>query len=204
MYPETDIPTIPVPDSLLSPLASKVPKPWDVEVESISAKYGLNKKLASQIFDSDYLPVFEQISATRTKIPPTFVASKLTEDVVSLQRQGYDASLLTEDMISLIFARLDSGSIAKESVVSIFEKLMKNEAKSVDEAIIASGASSVDDDELARIVDGIIKENMAVVNEKGMAAIGMLMGRAMAVLRGKADGQKINAVLKDRLTKLVG
>ncbi|HKU50379.1 MAG TPA: Glu-tRNA(Gln) amidotransferase subunit GatE [Nitrososphaera sp.] len=204
MYPETDIPTIPVPDSLLSPLASKVPRPWDVEVESISAKYGLNKKLASQIFDSDYLPVFEQISATRTKIPPTFVASKLTEDVVSLQRQGYDASLLTEDMISLIFARLDSGSIAKESVVSIFEKLMKNEAKSVDEAIIASGASSVDDDELARIVDGIIKENMAVVNEKGMAAIGMLMGRAMAVLRGKADGQKINAVLKDRLTKLVG
>ena len=36
-----------------------------------------------------------------------------------------------------------------------------------------------------------------------MAATSMLMGRSMAVLRGKADGQKINAMLKDKLGKLV-
>jgi Glu-tRNA(Gln) amidotransferase subunit E-like FAD-binding protein len=41
------------------------------------------------------------------------------------------------------------------------------------------------------------------VKEKGMASISTLMGRAMAELRGKADGQKINAMLKEKLTKLV-
>ena len=30
-----------------------------------------------------------------------------------------------------------------------------------------------------------------------------LMGRAMAEYRGKADGQKINALLKEKLEKLV-
>jgi glutamyl-tRNA(Gln) amidotransferase subunit E len=44
---------------------------------------------------------------------------------------------------------------------------------------------------------------MAIVKEKGMNALSTLMGRAMAEYRGKADGQKINAMLKDKLQKLV-
>ncbi|MGI0037771.1 MAG: Glu-tRNA(Gln) amidotransferase subunit GatE [Nitrososphaera sp.] len=202
MYPETDIPTIGISDSLLSSLADKVPRPWDEEIESIASKYGLNNKLANQIFDSDYLEVFEEV-AKNTRIPPTFIASKLTEDLVSLQRQGYDASILTESQIIEVFSKLDSGSIAKESVVPIFEKLMKKEAGTVEEAINVAGATSISDEELGRVLDTIIEENMAVIKEKREAAINVLMGRAMATLRGKADGQKINAILKEKLAKLV-
>jgi glutamyl-tRNA(Gln) amidotransferase subunit E len=200
MYPETDIPTIGISESFLSSLADKAPRPWDMEIESIVNKYGLNKKLASQIFDSDYLGVFEEVTK-KTRIPPTFIASKLTEDLVSLQRQGYDASVLTQSQIYEVFSKLDSGSIAKESVVPIFEKLMKKEANTVEEAVKVAGVSSISDEELGRILDAIIEENMAVVKEKGAAAIGVLMGRAMASLRGKADGQKINAMLKEKLGK---
>ncbi|HEV8387882.1 MAG TPA: Glu-tRNA(Gln) amidotransferase subunit GatE [Nitrososphaera sp.] len=200
MYPETDIPTIRISESFLSSLAYKVPRPWDMEIESIVNKYELNKKLASQIFDSDYLGVFEEVTK-KTRIPPTFIASKLTEDLVSLQRQGYDASILTESQISDVFSKLDSGSIAKESVVPIFEKLMKKEANTVEEAVKVAGAASIGDEELGRILDSIIEENIAVVKEKGAAAISVLMGRAMATLRGKADGQKINAMLKEKLGK---
>jgi glutamyl-tRNA(Gln) amidotransferase subunit E len=202
MYPETDIPTIPVTDPHLKTLAGQVPRPWDEEIESISSKYGLNSKLATQIFDSDYLAVFERITLN-SKVPPTFTASKLTEDLVSLQRQGLDVEVLDEEKIVDIFSRLDAGSIAKESVVPIFEKLMKGEAQTVNEAVIAAGASSIADEELGRILDKIIEENMAVVREKGAAAINTVMGRAMAALRGKADGQKINSVLKEKLAKLV-
>jgi glutamyl-tRNA(Gln) amidotransferase subunit E len=202
MYPETDIPTIPVTDSMLKALVDKVPRSWDEIVDSLAKKYDLNKKLASQIFDSDYLGVFEEIAGA-TKVQPTFVASKLTEDLTSLQRQGLDASALTDGMIKDIFVRLDAGTIAKESVNIIFEKLMKNEAKTVDEAIKAAGVSSIGDEELGKGLDRIINDNMAVVKEKGMNALSTLMGRAMAEYRGKADGQKINAMLKDRLQKLV-
>lgn len=202
MYPETDIPTIGNSDSLLTSLADKVPQPWDAEVESISKKYDLNEKLASQIFDSEYLGVFEQI-AKSPRISPSFIASKLTEDLVSLQRQGYDTSILTESSISEVFSMLNSGSIAKESVIPVFEKLMKG-AKSVEDAVKAAGASSMNDEELGSILDKLIEDNMPVVKEKGSAAISTLMGRAMAILRGKADGQKINAMLKDKLAKLVG
>jgi glutamyl-tRNA(Gln) amidotransferase subunit E len=202
MYPETDIPTIPVTETMLKALSGKVPRSWDEIVDSLVQKYNLNKKLASQIFDSDYLGVFEEIGGM-TKVQPTFVASKLTEDLISLQRQGLDASVLTDGVIKDVFARLDAGAIAKESVNIIFEKLMKNEAKTVDEAISATGVSSISDEELGKGLDRIINDNMAVVKEKGMSALSTLMGRAMAEYRGKADGQKINAMLKDKMQKQV-
>jgi glutamyl-tRNA(Gln) amidotransferase subunit E len=203
MYPETDIPTIPVTDSMLASLADKIPRPWDEVVDSLAKKYGLNKKLASQIFDSYYLGVFEE-TAGRTKVPPTFIAGKLTEDLTSLQRQGLDASILTDDMIKDAFTKLDGGAIAKESIVLIFEKIMKKEAKTVDEAVRAAGAASISDEELGKGLDEIIQENVAVVKEKGMNALSTLMGRAMSKYRGKADGQKINAMLKDKLQKQAG
>jgi glutamyl-tRNA(Gln) amidotransferase subunit E len=202
MYPETDIPIIPVTDSMLKALSDKVPRSWDEIMDSLAKKYSLNKKLASQIFDSDYLGVFEEI-ASKTKVQPTFVASKLTEDLTSLQRQGLDASVLTEGMIKDIFTRLDAGAIAKESVNIILEKLMKNEAETVEEAIKAAGISSISDEELGMGLDRIINDNVAVVKEKGMGALSTLMGRAMAEYRGKVDGQKINAMLKDKLQKQV-
>lgn len=201
MYPETDIPTIPVTREKLQSLAGSVPRPWDEVVDAIASKYGLNRKLASQIFDSDYLVVFEQI-ANSTKVQPTFIASKLTEDITSLQRQGLDPSLLSDSAIADIFKKLDAGAIAKESVVLIFEKLMKKEVADVDEAIMALGVSSISNGELSAALDRVIADNMPVVKEKGMGALSMLMGRSMAVLRGKADGQKINAMLKEKLGKL--
>jgi glutamyl-tRNA(Gln) amidotransferase subunit E len=187
---------------MLKALSDKVPRSWDEIMDSLAKKYSLNKKLASQIFDSDYLGVFEEI-ASKTKVQPTFVASKLTEDLTSLQRQGLDASVLTDGMIKDIFTRLDAGAIAKESVNIILEKLMKNEAETVEEAIKAAGISSISDEELGMGLDRIINDNVAVVKEKGMGALSTLMGRAMAEYRGKVDGQKINAMLKDKLQKQV-
>ena len=220
MYPETDILPIAITDSMLVSLADKVPRQWDEIVDSLAKKYNLNRKLASQIFDSDYLNVFEEI-ASKTKIKPTFIVVKLTEDLISLQRQGLDDSVLTDDVIKDIFTRLDRGSITKESVVLIFERLMKNEpttvkivneqinvkedmeTKIVNAAIETVGTSSISDEELSKGLDKIISNNMAIIKEKGANALSTLMGRAMAEYRGKANGQKVNAMLKDKMSKMV-
>jgi glutamyl-tRNA(Gln) amidotransferase subunit E len=220
MYPETDILPIAISEPTLASLADKVPKHLDEIVNSLAKKYNLNMKLASQIFDSDYLTVFEEI-ASETKIEPTFIAAKLTEDLTSLQRQGLDASLLTNQMIKDIFTRLDKGSITKESIVLIFEKLMKKEPtimksvaekkntdenlerKLVNATIEAVGASSITDEELSKGLDRIINNNMTMIKEKGINALSTLMGRAMAEYRGKANGQKVNSMLKDKMSKMV-
>ena len=76
-------------------------------------KYILNKKLAENIFDSQYYDIFERIVLTSKNISPTFIASKLTEDITSLSRNNLDKSLLTDDIILDIFYKLDNGLIVK-------------------------------------------------------------------------------------------
>ena len=200
MYPETDIPPIAVTPEMLQSSYARIPKPWDEMIGSVQTKYGLNKTLATQIFDSDLMPLFEDI-VSETGVAPTFVASKLTEDFTSMERKGLDTKMLAPEYIRAVFVKLGRGDIAKEAVVPIFEALLRGEAESPDDAIRKLGSTSMPDEELSLAIDSIITEHASAIKEKGMASIGLLMGRAMATLRGKADGEKINRMLRDKLAR---
>ena len=202
MYPETDIPPIPVTKVMLDSLKDKVPKSWDAFVSELSTKYGLNRTLAEKMFDSDYLEVFENIAGS-TDVQPTFIAATLTESLVSLERQGLDLNTLTSNIIKEAFMKLDKGEVAKESVVPIFEKIAKKEARSTDEAIEKLGLKTISDEELNKILDKIVQENVKIIADKGVNALSVLMGKAMSTLRGKVDGQKVNALLKQKIDELV-
>jgi len=138
MYPETDITPFKITDDFLVPLKEKVPKSWNETISYLAKKYQLNENLAEKIFDSNYFEIFEVLSGL-TKISPSFIASKLTEDILNLERQGYDSSVLNNDILLDIFKRLDSDLIAKESINLIMEKLMNRTTKSVDESIKVLG-----------------------------------------------------------------
>jgi glutamyl-tRNA(Gln) amidotransferase subunit E len=202
MYPETDIEPIPISKHTLDMLKNKIPKSWEEIVTTLSNRYNINRKLAEQLFDSQYLEVFEEI-ANSTKILPTFIASKLTEDIVSLQRQHLDTKILSKDIILDIFKRLDNGLIAKESITLIFEKLLKKECRTVNEAIEELGIKPMKEQELHIIVDKILQENTSIINSKGMASAGLLMGRCMSILRGRADGRTVNLLLNQKLEQLL-
>ena len=151
----------------------------------------MNQNSAEKIFDSNYFEIFEVLSGL-TKISPSFIASKLTEDILNFERQGYDSSILNNNILLDIFKRLDSGLIAKESINLIMEKLMNKTTKSVDESIRVLGIKSISDEELEKIINKIIEDNMLIIQEKGMDATSALMGKCMTVLRGKVNGKKIN------------
>ena len=58
-------------------------------------------------------------------------------------------------------------------------------------------------DQLDEIISKIVEDNLSVITEKQMGSLGMLMGRSMAILRGKVDGQKVNALLKASLEEMI-
>jgi glutamyl-tRNA(Gln) amidotransferase subunit E len=202
MYPETDIEPIPINNQILSALKDKIPKPWEDIIIALSNRYGINRKLAEEIFDSQYLDIFEEI-ANSTKILPTFIASKLTEDIVRLQRQHLDITILSKDMILDIFKRLDAGAIAKESIVLIFEKILTKECRTVNEAVERLGIEPIKEQEVEMIVDKILQENRSIINSKGRASVSALMGKCMSILRGKADGKTVNLILNQKLEQLL-
>ena len=202
MYPETDIPYISIDDNTMKGLSKLIPQPWDVVIEQISKKYDINKTLAENIFDSQYFILFEKI-ISQTSISPSFIISKLTEDLVSLERDGYDTSILTEDVLFYLFMQLNYSRISKESVPIIIEKLLKKEVDDVEEVIRSFGTDSLTEEFVDDTISRIISENKKVISEKGLDAVGLLMGRCMEILRGKIDGEKVNKKLMIKLINYI-
>jgi glutamyl-tRNA(Gln) amidotransferase subunit E len=155
--------------------------------------------LAENIFDSKYFILFENI-ISQTSISPSFIISKLTEDLVSLEREGYNTSILTEDTLFYLFMQLHNSRISKESIPIIFEKLLKKEADDVDQVIKSFGTDNLTEDYVDKTISRIINESEEVISVKGLDAVGLLMGRCMEILRGKIDGEKVN---KKLMTKLI-
>ena len=200
MYPETDIPYISIDERKLKQLSQDTPQPWNEIIDQICKKYNINKTLAENIFDSKYFPLFEKI-VSHTSISPSFVISKLTEDLVSMEREGYDSSILSEDVLFCLFTELDNSRITKESIPLVIEKLLKNESMDVDEIISSFGTESISEEYVDETISKIIHENATVISQKGLDSVGLLMGRCMEVLRGKIDGEKVNKKLIAKLTE---
>jgi glutamyl-tRNA(Gln) amidotransferase subunit E len=198
MYPETDIPYISIDKGKLKQLSQDTPQPWNEIIHEICKKYNINKTLAENIFDSKYFSLFEKI-VSHTSISPSFVISKLTEDLVSMEREGYDSSILSEDVLFSLFTELDNSRITKESIPLVIEKLLKNESMDVDEIISSFGTESISEEYVDETINKIIHENATVISQKGLDSEGLLMGRCMEVLRGKIDGEKVNKKLMAKL-----
>ena len=200
MYPETDISYISINEHRLEELSKNIPRPWNEVIDQICKKYLINRTLAENIFDSQYFSLFENI-VSHTSINPSFIISKLTEDLVSLERQGYDISILTHNNLFYLFEQLEKSKISKESISIILEKLLRKEGGSIDEIIRSFGSEGITEEDIDGIIQKIIAENENIISQKGMDSLGLLMGRCMSILRGKVDGEKINKKLVTKLTE---
>ncbi len=198
MYPETDIPPIIVEKEELAEAQRKIPKSWDQSLNDLQRTYQLNSQLALQIFDSNYLDLFESICQDK-RISPTFVASVLSGTITNLERQGLDAVLLRPSEISAAFKLLGDEQIAKESLEIIFENIMAGKAQTVLEAIQNTALNKADGTELESFLDELVKTYSNLIRDQGLRSIDSLMGIAMKTMRGKVDGQKINRLLEEKI-----
>ena len=201
MYPETDIPSISVLPEEIKLARENIPKSWDDSIAEIQKKYNLNSQLSEQIFDSEYMELFEKICENK-KNSPNFVASILCSTITNLQRKGFDALLLKPEHITELFELLADDKIPKESLEIIFENIMSGKSDTVSDAIQSTDVTSMNEGELNAILDEIIQKNMELVKELGENAITTLMGIAMKQVRGKASGQTVNVLLRKKIQEI--
>jgi len=201
MYPETDIPSISVMPEEIKLAVENIPKSWDESIAEIQQKYDLNFQLSEQIFDSEYMELFEKICKNK-KNSPNFVASILCSSITNLERKGFDAMLLKPEHIIESFELLASGKIPKESLEIIFESIMSGKSENVSMAMQSTDISSMDEDELNEILDVIIQKNMELVRKLGENAVTTLMGIAMKEVRGKASGKIVNDLLRKKIQNI--
>jgi len=201
MYPETDIPSISVIPEEIKLAVENIPKSWDESIAEIQQKYDLNFQLSEQIFDSEYMELFEKICENK-KNSPNFVASILCSSITNLERKGFDTMLLKPEHVIESFELLASDKIPKESLEIIFESIMSGKSENVSMAMQSTDISSMDEDELNEILDIIIQKNMELVRKLGNNAVTTLMGIAMKEVRGKASGKIVNDLLRKKIQNI--
>jgi glutamyl-tRNA(Gln) amidotransferase subunit E len=203
MYPETDIPTIPITEQELDTAKENIPKSWDEILSEFKTKYQLNPQLTEQLFDSSYMELFEKITIQNNNIMPNFIASTLCSTIINLERKGLKSELLKPEYILETFNLLSQEKIVKESIEIIFEDIMSNNSQTIQQAVKKLSISQVNSDELDEILDKVIKNNHDMIIKQKERAIGPLMGIAMKSLRGKVSGEVINKKLEGMIKQFL-
>ena len=118
MYPETDVPPIQLTKEYLDELAGRLPELPEQLMKRLMTKYKLNRKLAKQILDSEYLELFESL-AGETKVSLTVIAVAFTETLKALERDGVNVAAVTDEQFREMFKLIGSGKTVKESIPEI-------------------------------------------------------------------------------------
>jgi glutamyl-tRNA(Gln) amidotransferase subunit E len=200
MYPETDIPPIQITEAYVEELRAGLPELPEQKLKRLIEEQKLNEKVAKQIADSEYYEVFEAV-VEESGVSATVVAVFLTESLKSLRRDGVQVEKVSEGQMRELFRSLGAGELTKEALADVFVWLSKNEGKSVQQALEGLGLKIMSGEELEKYVDKVIGENRKLIQERGEAGFGVLMGLLMKDLRGKVDASVVSSLLREKLRK---
>ncbi len=179
MYPETDIPVIPITKELLNKIV--LPELIDQKTLRYEKEYALPSDLARMLVADDI--DFKDYLQFK-KIEPKFIAHVLVNVPKEItKRYNLDATMLTDEQYREVLGYLDQDLISKEAVLDILVEML--EGKKID----FHKYKAVDESILDRELKELIYAN------KG-ASFNALMGEAMKKYRGKVDGKRIMTLLK--------
>jgi glutamyl-tRNA(Gln) amidotransferase subunit E len=202
MYPETDVKPVQLSEEFISEIKSRLPEMPESKLARYKKEYDLNEKLATQIIDSDYLPLFEKLAAEG--VSTTLLAVTLTEDLTKLRRDGVPIEELSDFSITEVFMLVESGTTVKESIPELLQYLAEHPDSDSETALKKLGLAMLSEDELRGIIDEVVKNGMDLVKERGMGSMGPLMGAAMSRVRGKAQPQLVQKMLQAAIKTRLG
>jgi glutamyl-tRNA(Gln) amidotransferase subunit E len=197
MYPETDVKPVKVTPGKLEELRAALPEMPEARLRRFMEDYSLNEKLATQVVDSDYTGLFEELA--REGHSTTLLAVTLTEDLTRLRRDGVPVEGLGDEALRDAFTLVEGGAATKESLPDVLAWLAENSGRKATEALSALGLGMMSSEELAELINGVVEEKADLVAERGMRAMGPLMGVVMGQVRGRAKPQEVQRLLQSAL-----
>jgi glutamyl-tRNA(Gln) amidotransferase subunit E len=201
MYPETDIPPIPVTAERLARLQESLPEAPSVLRTRLAREHALTDEVVRQIVYSDDEELFEAL--TGKGHAPFLVVRLLLQDLPAVvQKTGasrpFSPGLETLDEI---LSGVEKGVFAKEGIPEVLAALAAG-APGLEAAVERAGLSGFSAADLEGLVDRVVRSNAELVQRKGMEAFSPLMGDVMKEVRGRRDGREVAETLRRSIAAL--
>jgi glutamyl-tRNA(Gln) amidotransferase subunit E len=181
MYPETDISPLRINNIKISK-----PKTLDEREHDLP----LNDEESKQLVNRDLDTQFNILNKTYEK--PKLISRILLHTLPQLKDEGENISISDLENVLDLFKK---GGIVKEGIPHALIQSSNNEKIEINRENI--------EDDVEEFINKLIKEKEAFIKERGMGAVGALMGPVMSEYRGKMDGGAINKLLIKKIKEIV-
>ena len=181
MYPETDI----APFKLAN-LNVRKPKTLDEREKELPLNEEESKQLVNNELD-------EQFNILNKKFDlPKLLSRILLHTLPQLKNEG---EIISDSDLKKVLILFQKGVIVKEGIPKALVQSSRNEEIQVNSDNIEV--------ELEDLIVGLVSDKKEFIKEKGMGAVGALMGPVMSKFRGKMDGGDINKVLMEKVKEIL-
>jgi glutamyl-tRNA(Gln) amidotransferase subunit E len=202
MYPETDVPPVEIAAQKLEYIEAHLPETFEHRKARYKDKFQLNDELADKISRNVNFMLFERVMDSYGDVSATLVVRTLTDMLVELMQDGVEVEPLANQHFMDLFEQLAANAFGKEAIPAILKLLANKPDMSVEQAITEIGLN-VDTAEVTRLIVGIVDTKRDFIRDKGVRAVGPLMGIVMKELRGKVDGKVLNKILEEQVAAVL-
>lgn len=177
MYPETDIPPF-----NLKNIKVKIPKTLDQREKELPLNKEESKQLVSRNLDHRFRTLIKECNE------PKIISRIILHTIPNIK---VPKEQINDEHIITVIKLFSEEKIAKEGIEKALIKT------SMGEEITLQSDNIID--EIKDFIEDLINERITFVKDKGLSAIGPLMGPVMSEFRGKMDGEKISQILSEKI-----
>jgi glutamyl-tRNA(Gln) amidotransferase subunit E len=174
----------------------EMPEQW---IGRISETMGLAPAQAEQLLNRGQDQVFEALAACHD---PKLVGMVLLSVLPELEREGIATDVATEAMLNDLLAGVAAGLYSKEAMPQVLGRMLSEDLSAAVSAQ-ALGLGTVSAEDVAARVEAIVREREDFVRQKGMGAVGPLMGVVMDEFKGQVDGKELSRMLAESIDRLM-
>ncbi|MCJ7649958.1 MAG: GatB/YqeY domain-containing protein [Candidatus Lokiarchaeota archaeon] len=132
---------------------------------------------------------------------PAIIINVILEITTALRRDGKNMENIANSDFEDIFMELKRKEISKEAIEEILIMKADNPSLSIEEIKQKLKLEKMSVDQLKKVVEMVINNNLEIIESKEMRAMGPLMGEVMKEVRGKIDGEIVSKELKTAIQK---
>jgi glutamyl-tRNA(Gln) amidotransferase subunit E len=200
MYPETDVPPVPISPALLATIRARLPERPEATRARLMKEHGLSEPVARQIQRAGDAPRF--FALVEGGHAAASVARLLTQEIPQMENESPSAIALADATLDALLGAVERGSFSKEGIGPVLRELGRG--ATLEEAAARAGLSGLPAEELRRMAEDLVEREAELLRTRGDAAFQPLMGDLMRSVRGRVDGRLVAEALRAALARSRG
>jgi aspartyl-tRNA(Asn)/glutamyl-tRNA(Gln) amidotransferase subunit B len=205
-FPDPDLLPVIVDNAYIEAIKADMPELPAQKRQRLIEEYGLSAYDASVLTSSKeladyYEAVIAKTSSKTAKLAANWIMGELSA-ALNRENKEITESPISPDGLALLLQRIEDNTISGKIAKTVFEALWEGEG-TVDAIIESKGLKQVTDDSaIIAVIDEVMKnspQQLADYRAGKDKLFGFFVGQVMKLSQGKANPEKVNALLKEKL-----